>query len=89
MANETYKFPDEIEEKKPEVEFQVEIIDDTPPQDKGREKMPQKIVDELEKDDLEEYSDKVKTRLAQMKKVCTTSAARKKPLRVSGKKLFA
>jgi hypothetical protein len=71
MANETYKFPDEVENKKIEAEdeLQVEVIDDTPPQDKGREKMPQKIVDELEKDDLEEYSDKVKTRLAQMKKV--------------------
>jgi len=73
MAEETYKFPDEIEEPNIEVtqepDLEVEVVDDTPPQDKGREKMPQKIVEELEKDDLEEYSDKVKTRLAQMKKV--------------------
>ena len=44
-------------------------VDDTPEADKGREPMPKKIVDELEKDDLEEYSDKVKQRLSQMKKV--------------------
>jgi hypothetical protein len=73
MAEETYKFPDEIEDSKVnqeiESDLQIEVIDDTPPQDKGREKMPQKIVEELEKDDLEEYSDKVKTRMAQMKKV--------------------
>lgn len=73
MAEAEYKFPDEIDEPKIEVtqepDLEVEVVDDTPPQDKGREKMPQKIVEELEKDDLEEYSDKVKTRLAQMKKV--------------------
>jgi hypothetical protein len=52
-----------------EKEFEVEIEDDTPPEDRGRQPMPKEIVDELEKDELEEYSDKVKTRLLQMKKV--------------------
>lgn len=47
----------------------VEVEDDTPPEDRGREPMPKEIVDELEADELEEYSDKVKTRLKQMKKV--------------------
>lgn len=72
MAEQAYKFPDEVEDKKqeaPNEEFQIEVVDDTPPQDKGREPMPKQIVEELEKDDLEEYSDKVKTRLSQMKKV--------------------
>jgi hypothetical protein len=71
MAEEAFKFPDEVEDKKQEKEeeFQVEVVDDTPPQDKGREPMPKQIVEELEKDDLEEYSEKVKTRLSQMKKV--------------------
>jgi hypothetical protein len=75
MAEAAYKFPDEVEEPKLEVtqevepDLEVEVVDDTPPQDKGREPMPKKIVEELENDDLEEYSDKVKTRLAQMKKV--------------------
>lgn len=72
MANEEYKFPHEAEkeapvEQEPEVEVQVE--DDTPPQDRGRVPLPKEVVDELEKDDLEEYSEKVKKRLSQMKKV--------------------
>lgn len=57
----------EVQEQ--EKEFEVEIEDDTPPEDRGRQPMPKEIVDELEKDELEEYSDKVKTRLLQMKKV--------------------
>lgn len=47
----------------------IEIEDDTPEQDRGREPMPKEIVDELEADELEEYSEKVKLRLKQMKKV--------------------
>jgi len=48
---------------------QIEVEDDTPPDDKNRNPMPKELVDELEKDDLEEYSEKVKIRLKQMKKV--------------------
>jgi hypothetical protein len=51
------------------VKPEIEIEDDTPEADRGREPMPKEIVDELENDELEEYSDKVKTRLKQMKKV--------------------
>ena len=47
----------------------IEIEDDTPEQDRGRAPMPKEIVDELEADELEEYSEKVKLRLKQMKKV--------------------
>ena len=50
-------------------ELSIEIEDDTPPEDRGRTPLPQELVEELEKDDLEEYSDKVKKRLSQMKKV--------------------
>jgi hypothetical protein len=66
-----YKFPDEAEESNPigGTNLEIEIIDDTPPEDKGREALPQDIVDELEKDDLQEYSEKVKKRLGQLKKV--------------------
>jgi hypothetical protein len=69
-----YKFPDEQEETKAEAapaeeEFQVEIEDDTPPEDRGKKPLPKEVVEELEKDDLEEYSDRVKKRLSQMKKV--------------------
>jgi len=52
---------------KPEVD--IEIQDDTPEEDRGRTPLPKEIVEELEADELEEYSDKVKTRLKQMKKV--------------------
>lgn len=48
---------------------EIDIEDDTPEADRGREPMPKEIVDELEADELEEYSEKVKTRLKQMKKV--------------------
>lgn len=69
-----YKFPDEqetpVEEKAdaPE-ELQVEIVDDTPSEDRNRVPLPKKVVEELEGDDLEEYSEKVKKRLGQMKKL--------------------
>jgi hypothetical protein len=70
-----FKFPDEVEQEAPaekaeaEPEFQVQVEDDTPPEDRGRKPLPKEVVDELEKDDLEEYSEKVKKRLSQMKKV--------------------
>lgn len=69
-----FKFPDEIEDKKAEggevdSKLEIEIEDDTPEQDRGREPMPKEVVEELENDELEEYSDKVKIRLKQMKKV--------------------
>jgi len=50
-------------------EIEIEIEDDTPVEDRGRERLPEEIVKELEADELEDYSDKVKTRLKQMKKV--------------------
>lgn len=73
-----FEFPDEIEAKEKEVAIQenekeddisIEIEDDTPPQDRDRAPLPKEIVEELEKDSLDEYSDKVKIRLKQMKKV--------------------
>ena len=50
-------------------EVDIEIEDDTPEEDRGRKPLPKEIVEELEADELEEYSDKVKVRLRQMKKV--------------------
>ena len=70
-----FKFPDEEESKPIQIEaadtndVEIEVVDDTPAADRNREPLPKEIVDELEKDDLEEYSDKVKKRLGQMKKV--------------------
>jgi hypothetical protein len=50
-------------------ELDLEIEDDTPPQDKGREPLPKEVVEELEKDTLDDYSERVKQRMAQLKKV--------------------
>ena len=71
MQQEEFNFPDEIPADKAEAEpeFEVKIEDDTPIQDRNRAPMPKEVVDELENDDLEEYSEKVKKRLGQMKKV--------------------
>ena len=52
---------------KPDID--IEVQDDTPEEDRGRTPLPREIVEELDADELEEYSDKVKTRLKQMKKV--------------------
>jgi hypothetical protein len=70
--NDDFSF--EVEEETPVSEQEndkpeIEIEDDTPEVDRGREPMPKELVEELEADELEEYSDKVKTRLKQMKKV--------------------
>jgi hypothetical protein len=50
-------------------DFDFEIEDDTPEQDRGREPLPKEVVDELEKDTLDDYSERVKQRMAQLKKV--------------------
>jgi len=72
--NDEFKFPDETleakgkpEDKEPEFEYEVE--DDTPVQDRGREPMPKPLVEELEKDELDKYDDEVKNKLKQMRKV--------------------
>ncbi len=48
---------------------EIDVKDDTPEEDRGREPLPEDIVKELEADELEDYSEKVKIRLKQMKKV--------------------
>ena len=69
-----FKFPDEIESEKTQSkqefndEIEVKVEDDTPEEDRGRKPLPKEVVNDLENDDLEEYSDKVKKRLGQMKK---------------------
>lgn len=57
------------QETQDDINIELEIQDDTPPEDRGKQPMPQDMVKELEEDELEEYSEKVKTRLLQMKKV--------------------
>jgi hypothetical protein len=72
MQMDEFEFPDEKEQKveaAQEDDFEIEIEDDTPEVDRGRQPLPKNVVEELEKDELEEYSDNVKTKLKQLKKV--------------------
>ena len=75
MENLKDEFEDEFEPS-PKVDidvsgddFEIEIEDDTPEEDRGRQPMPKEIVEEIEKDELEEYSDHIKSRMKQLKKV--------------------
>jgi len=68
-----YKFPDEIEAEKTTAEaeddFVVEIEDDTPEEDRGKEPLPADIVNSLEKpEDGGDYPDEVVSRFKQYKK---------------------
>jgi len=73
--NDEFKFPDEIDEDNKgtpegkEEDFSFEIEDDTPPEDRNVDPIDADTVKELEEDDLQSYSKKVKTRIDQMKKV--------------------
>jgi protein-tyrosine phosphatase len=49
MAEQEYKFPDEIDNE--DLNIEIEIEDDTPPEDRNREPMPKEIVEKLEKTD--------------------------------------
>jgi len=75
---EEFKFPDEIEEKelKADVEIEaeganveVEVVDDTPEEDRNVEPLTKEIVNELEQaDESDDYSKNVKTKFKQYKK---------------------
>ena len=76
MEMEDFKFPDD-EGNFPEPEAQVEvedggveiaIEDDTPAKDRNAKPLPAEEKEELEKDNLEDYSKKVKSRIDKMKK---------------------
>jgi len=51
-----------------DAEIEVEVEDDTPTSDQGREPLPKKITDNLDNEEVEDYSAKVKQRIDQMKK---------------------
>lgn len=76
VDQEEFKFPDEKQPepaeqgvKAAEDTLEVEIEDDTPAEDRGRTPLPKPLVEELEKDDLDTYDDRVKNKLKQMRKV--------------------
>ena len=81
-----YKFPDEAEaetEQKAEAnqevsdEIEVKVEDDTPEEDRGRKPLSKRTVEEIDNEDLDEYSDKVKKRLSQMKRIYHDERRRK------------
>jgi hypothetical protein len=68
------KLPEEKEKTEVKIEtkaddIDLEIEDDIPAADRGKEPLPQEKVEELENDTLEDYSERVKQRMAQLKKV--------------------
>jgi hypothetical protein len=72
MALPEFKFPDpdeDVTNKDNNFEVEIEVVDDTPEYDQNRNPMPKEIVENLDKDELEEYDDEVKEKLKQMKKV--------------------
>lgn len=70
-----FVFPDEKEvvtpkeELEKETDLEVVVEDDTPVADRNRKPLPKEKVEELENDDLSEYSERVKERMAQLRKV--------------------
>ena len=80
-----FKFPDEIEDQgKPvdtdtdvdiEIEAQgddvtIEVVDDTPPEDRNVEPLPEEMKQELEgADESEDYSQRVQLKFKQYKKI--------------------
>ena len=58
-----------VEQEPKQDELELEIEDDTPPEDRGKEPLPEEIVKEVENDTLEDYSERVKQRMAQLKKM--------------------
>jgi hypothetical protein len=73
MANEPYKFPDEVEGageqvvdiKAEEPEIEIEVIDDTPIQDRGRVPLNREVEDPTD-DEIESYSEGVKKRIKEL-----------------------
>ena len=63
-AKETAPEPEEKSSK-----FDIEIEDDTPTEDRNKQPMPKEIVEDIEKDELDRYSDEAKVRLKQLRKV--------------------
>lgn len=73
--NDEFEFPDEIEEKKAAAggavsekesdDFEIEIVDDTPAQDRGRKPLEREVEDPSE-DEIDSYSDGVKKRIKEL-----------------------
>ncbi len=74
--NETYKFPDELDDVKVTTEDDqtdeqiiIDVEDNTPAEDRNKPPMEEKVKEDLYNDELEDYSTKVKKKLIQMKRL--------------------
>lgn len=73
MAGEQFKFPDEIEADKNEVnievttddDFEVEVVDDTPEQDRGRRPLDREVEDPTD-DEIESYTQGAQKRIKEL-----------------------
>jgi len=71
MANESYKFPDEVEDTapppaaEPEEEIEIEIVDDTPEKDKGRVPLNREVEDPSD-EEINSYSKNVQERIKEL-----------------------
>jgi hypothetical protein len=79
-----FKFPDETTNDATDVDandIEIEIVDDMPEEDrKNSTPLPKEIVEEIDNDDLEAYSQEAKTRLKQMKKAINDERRAKEAL---------
>ena len=67
---ETYKFPDELDNvpasvDASEADVEIEIVDDTPEQDRGRKPLDREVADPTD-DEIENYSEGVKKRIKEL-----------------------
>jgi len=64
---EPYKFPDEAENKNESAsaDVEIEIVDDTPEQDRGRKPLDREVADPTD-DEIENYSEGVKKRIKEL-----------------------
>jgi hypothetical protein len=72
IPQDEFKFPDEIEDAGLPVDsddFEIEIEDDTPPEDRNKEPLPKEVVAKLEQDELDQYEGTTKEKFKQLKKV--------------------
>jgi hypothetical protein len=71
MAGEQFKFPDEIEDDKAKIEittdddFEVEVVDDTPEQDRGRKPLDREVEDPTD-DEIEQYTQGAQKRIKEL-----------------------
>jgi hypothetical protein len=72
MELEEFEFPDEIKEKpdtESSEEFEIEIENDVPPQDRNRKAVDPAVVEALEEEDLEKFNNDTQSALKEAKKV--------------------